>query len=83
MAQGIVVQMECVSCHKKIKVRTQIESLLMFMGGISVQECFPDLLPEEREFFISGLCPKCFPAEHPVEMSEEDERRETDELCLN
>lgn len=46
--------------------------------GISVQEAFPYLSPEEREMLISGICPTCWEKTFADEPEEELEDYEED-----
>ena len=54
-------------------------------GGALIQNAFPFLSPEDREFLMTGMCPECQEQifrEEPEEESEEEElERRTRSLC--
>ena len=55
-----MVTMPCPVCGEcgEYTVRS-IDLLLYKMQGGSIQECFPYLLPAEREQILNGFCPEC------------------------
>lgn len=51
---------KCVFCGKEFSVEVREEDFFAWeMGGL-VQECFPYLSADEREFLISRICPTCW-----------------------
>ena len=49
----------CVFCGKRSKVIVAIADFEAWQNGGLAQKCFPYLSTEEREMFISGICPSC------------------------
>lgn len=44
--------------HYSVTVkRTELDA---YLAGALMQRAFPNLTPDQREFLISGLCPKCW-----------------------
>lgn len=57
----ITIQRACPRCHKLQTVKIDQHQYHRFMSGVeSIQTCFPNLKPNEREILMSGLCPKCW-----------------------
>ncbi len=54
----------CTTCRKeKIIPMTSEQYIRLDYGlsqGIHIQDVVPDLAPEWREMFISGMCPDCW-----------------------
>ena len=50
----------CPFCGKVHFMEVPIDRLSLWLGGMSVQEAFPDLSPDDRERLISGICPDCW-----------------------
>jgi hypothetical protein len=52
---------KCVRCPNVVDLHTDPESLTLFQEGkLSIQECFPELTPDQREMLLSGICPTCW-----------------------
>ena len=46
-------------CHgETVTVVVRKVQLLMYEAGAFMQDAFPDLSNEQKEFLISGMCPK-------------------------
>lgn len=37
-----------------------IEGYMKYEAGHLVQDCFPEMSADDREFLITGICPKCW-----------------------
>lgn len=66
----VAIATYCPICHTSHDVEVPIDRFILWKGGLSVQEAFPDMPPEERERLISGICPECWDKLFPV--GEED-----------
>ena len=62
----ITIATYCPICHTSHDVEVPFDRFCLWQGGLSVQEAFPDLAPEERERLISGICPECWNWMFPV-----------------
>ncbi len=61
MAEKINISRKCPNCGKEWSVDVYVEDFEKFARGEGlVQEIFPYLSADDREFFISGICPKCW-----------------------
>lgn len=59
----VIVSGACPMCGEEITLQLEVTQLLQWhrMGGnLSVQEAFPTLDPDDREFLISQTCGKCY-----------------------
>lgn len=54
---GILVK--CPICGRESEVMVKIDEYLAYEEGALAQDAFPNLLAEERELIISGICIKC------------------------
>lgn len=70
----------CVHCHKTHTIGTvPISGLIAYLrDGVHVQNAFPTLSSDDREFFISRTCPTCWARIFPPNLSEDN----TDEFPL-
>lgn len=54
----------CVLCNEEIKVRYPCDKMLIalekYQNRERIQHCFPDMSVDDREFLVSGICPKCW-----------------------
>jgi len=50
----------CYSCGKPVTVPVKAADYERFERGAFVQDCFPYLPLEQREFLISGICGECW-----------------------
>ena len=53
----------CPFCGDKHIVTVKPRELKAYEGGELVQDAFPMLNRDEREMIMTGICPKCRPAE--------------------
>lgn len=64
----------CARCTREYKIFYPInkinEALMMYQEGKLIQECFPDMNADSREFLISGICPECWKIIFPPENDE-------------
>lgn len=56
----VVVIRNCPFCKKEQRKEFPVEGYARYMRGAHVQDCFPDMTPDDREFLISGICPTCW-----------------------
>lgn len=67
------IGIHCVDCGQVVEVPITEEELLKWDPRTThVQEQFPQVAPELREMFVSGICPKCWNELFPPEDDEED-----------
>jgi len=60
----VEVEVFCYWCERVYVFLVEKKDLEKYKSGEGyVQDIFPYLSDDEREMFISGLCPKCFPKE--------------------
>lgn len=50
----------CPKCKGERSVMVAEEDLKAFIAGKHVQMAFPYLNADDRELFLSGICPKCW-----------------------
>lgn len=50
----------CCNCGTTKVYMLPLRNTIAWRGGMLIQEAFPDLPAEDREFLISGLCPECW-----------------------
>lgn len=60
--EKINVNVPCGFCHTEYKVEMTESQFneLMSPHRRHIQDIIPELAPEMRELFISGMCPKCW-----------------------
>lgn len=63
----VAVSGPCYSCGKKQSVQVDSVAFEKFKSGRFVQDCFPSLPADEREFLISGICSTCWDDMFPSE----------------
>ena len=55
---------KCPSCGKPYSITVPIRDVedgcSAYGKGASIQDAFPNFSPDEREFFMSGICPDCW-----------------------
>ena len=61
----IYVQVPCVICHKNVEIEMTEQEYKNFQkwqdGEIRhIQDAIPTVSAENREMFISGICPNCW-----------------------
>lgn len=60
----MVVTMTCPLCNRKVSKDLNITKNQVFRwlnNGELVQNVFPDLSPDDREFLMTGMCSNCQP----------------------
>ena len=59
-----VLTRTCPFCGKphsiEVDTRDLEDGMAMYDRGAMMQDAFPNLTPDEREFFMTGMCPKCW-----------------------
>ena len=70
----INVNVPCGFCHTEYKVEMTESQFneLMSPHRRHIQDIIPELAPEMRELFISGMCPKCWDKLFSFENEEEE-----------
>lgn len=72
------INAQCTRCQRIVRIPCSEESYVnaQFWNARTdprpIQEVFPDMRPEHREMFITGLCPECWDKMFGYE-EEEDE----------
>ena len=59
-SQQAIISGNCYSCKEKQTLTVKIAGLAGFRAGAAIQNAFPDLDADQREFLLSGICPKCW-----------------------
>lgn len=60
LSDAVEFSTRCISCSKKETVKVTTEQFRKMQDGTYVQSVLPNLSPDTRELFISGLCGECF-----------------------
>lgn len=64
----------CPHCHKVHEVEVDFEDYTNYMmGDANIQDAFPYLSANEREYLLSGLCEGCWDSLFAEEEEEEEE----------
>jgi predicted PurR-regulated permease PerM len=50
----------CMECNEVQRIKVSFLALRARQGGAKVQNAFPDLSVDQREFLISQICGRCF-----------------------
>lgn len=50
----------CCKCGTTKTYMLPLHNTIAWRSGMLIQDAFPDLPAEDREFLISGLCPECW-----------------------
>jgi hypothetical protein len=50
----------CPGCGTFQAVRVSVGSYISWQTGILIQDAMPELTDDQREFFITGVCPECW-----------------------
>lgn len=50
----------CIHCQRKYSVKVHGVDLYRYRQGEEIQNAFPYLTPDQREFLMSGICGECF-----------------------
>ena len=60
--EKINVNVPCRFCHTEYKVEMTMTQFIELQSPHRrhIQDIIPELAPEMRELFISGMCPKCW-----------------------
>lgn len=53
-------QIKCQTCNETQFVLADSKDVSKWMDGVHIQEAMPYLSPEQRELFISKICPTCW-----------------------
>ena len=51
---------DCVRCKIRQEVRVSKVDFQKWREGVLIQKAFPKLTADQREFFLSGICGKCW-----------------------
>lgn len=55
-----VESLPCPMCQNHLELRLAGSQVFAYYNACHVQEVLPDTTPENRERFISGICPPCW-----------------------
>lgn len=55
----MIIVDNCVFCGNEYEVAVKSTEWFNYINGALVQDAFPDLSTEDREFLISSICPTC------------------------
>lgn len=55
-----LITIRCCVCKKMVALRVDLEDVACHEAGMLAQHAFPYLKPDERELFISAVCPSCY-----------------------
>lgn len=74
---------ECVFCKCERSIIVPMSDYITYLQGErSIQDVFPEMSPDDREFFfISGICPDCWDKIFVEPASEEEISKIADELA--
>ncbi len=59
MASVLIVK-PCPFCKKEYQKVFPADGYRRYQAGEKVQDCFPDMSADDREFLITGICPTCW-----------------------
>jgi len=57
----------CPDCNDVLEIELLGSKLYAYNQGAYVQEVFPDMNDDDRERFVSGVCPPCWEKTFPDE----------------
>ena len=60
MPDVIACYRHCPICGEMQRKEFPTEGYKKYEEGHLVQECFPDMSPDDREFLITGICQRCW-----------------------
>ena len=55
-----IIEARCRKCHLTFDIAVDLDHFKAWQEGALIQDAMPYLTPEERELFISELCPDCW-----------------------
>ena len=55
-----IIDKTCVQCGKHVQIEVRVADLIKRENGALIQHAFPNMPPEQREMFISGICGTCW-----------------------
>jgi len=61
-AETMLIRGVCSQCHYHEDFEVAQHAYDIWKIGMLIQNCFPELNPDQRELLISGTCGKCFDA---------------------
>lgn len=69
----VKVKLNCAKCGINHSVYVDLADLQMWQSGASfIEDAIPYISQEDREFFMSGLCPACYPrTDYEPELADE------------
>lgn len=59
MAKWTKAHLHCSNCNKEVIISVPEEGWRRFKAGEKVQNCFPYMSEEDREFLITSICAEC------------------------
>lgn len=58
----MIVVTQCPHCKRKFSHTISEEQYKQLIAGVDLMMIFPDMGADEREMFITGICPECWDA---------------------
>ena len=59
MASVLIIK-PCPFCKKEYQKMFPADGWRKYLNGEKVQDCFPEMSADDREFLITGICPTCW-----------------------
>ena len=59
MVKSVIWEAKCPFCKSKSEVVIPIKGYNKWVGGVAVQNAFPELSADDRELLITGMCRDC------------------------
>lgn len=73
----VIVHCTCPRCYRTHEVKVDFEDYTNYMmGDAKIQDAFPYLSANEREYILSGLCEDCWDGLFIDEEEEEEEDKD-------
>lgn len=76
-----VFQNTCSLCGKLVSIEVDREDHFAWSTGTPAHRAFPYLSAEEREIFISRICPECWEKLFGTDVEEEEKKMEEPRIC--
>lgn len=62
----------CPICGTMQAVRVSVGSYVSWQTGVLIQDAMPELNADQREFFLTGICPPCWDILFPESEESDD-----------
>lgn len=57
---NVLIRRECPFCEKTHILIVPAEGWTAYNNGVLIQDAFPNMTADEREFILTGICPECW-----------------------